>query len=628
MFALFMRHSPVYVYIKEVTPTESRVLQASDNFQEMVGIPGTNMIGKTMSELFPEEFAAKISADDRAVIAKGEVLKLDEELNGRSYTTLKFPIVQGDKTLLAGFTLDITDRKRTEEQLLYSISLTNAALESTADGILLVDRDGTITRWNQKFIDLWRIPERLLVAPFADAPVLRYVADQIADPEAFLAKVNKLYKHPEASSDDLITLTDGRIFERFSQPQKVGEEIVGRFWSFRDITERIRAEDARQNTEKQLLHTQKLESLGVLAGGIAHDFNNILTVIIGNAELALMRINKESPATENLHRIEQAASRAADLARQMLAYSGKGKFVVENIDLNILLEEMLHMLEVAISKKAILRLNPYRPIPSVEADATQLRQIIMNIVINASEAIGDKSGVIAITTGCMNCDRSYLKDVWLNENLTDGLYVYLEIADTGCGMDRETLSRLFDPFFTTKFTGRGLGMAAVLGIVRGHKGAINIYSEVGKGTTFKILLPASGKPAEMFNGDSHKDDWQGTGMVLLVDDEETVRGIGTEMLKELGFATITANDGREAVELFKNNDDIALVILDLTMPRMDGEQCFRELRQLKPDVKVIISSGYNEQEVTQKFVGKGLAGFIQKPYKLSVLKEIIRKVLL
>jgi CheY-like chemotaxis protein len=312
----------------------------------------------------------------------------------------------------------------------------------------------------------------------------------------------------------------------------------------------------------------------------------------------------------------------------MLAYSGKGKFVVENIDLNILLEEMLHMLEVAISKKAILRLNPYRPIPSVEADATQLRQIIMNIVINASEAIGDKSGVIAITTGCMNCDRSYLKDVWLNENLTDGLYVYLEIADTGCGMDRETLSRLFDPFFTTKFTGRGLGMAAVLGIVRGHKGAINIYSEVGKGTTFKILLPASGKPAEMFNGDSHKDDWQGTGMVLLVDDEETVRGIGTEMLKELGFATITANDGREAVELFKNNDDIALVILDLTMPRMDGEQCFRELRQLKPDVKVIISSGYNEQEVTQKFVGKGLAGFIQKPYKLSVLKEIIRKVLL
>jgi PAS domain S-box-containing protein len=628
MFSLFMRHSPVYVYIKEVTSTESRVLQASYNFQDMVGIPGTNMIGKTMSELFPEEFAAKISTDDRAVIAKGEVLKLDEELNGRSYTTLKFPIVQGNKTLLAGFTIDITDRKRAEEQLLYSISLTNAALDSTPDGILLVDREGKITRWNQKFVDLWRIPGRLLMEPFTDAPILRHVTDQMTDPEAFLAKVNKLYENPEESSDDLLNLADGRIFERFSQPQKIGDEIVGRFWSFRDITERIRADEARQNTEKQLLHTQKLESLGVLAGGIAHDFNNILTVIIGNAELALMRINKESPATENLQRIEQAASRAADLARQMLAYSGKGKFVVESIDLNILLEEMLHMLEVAISKKALLRLNPYRPIPSVEADATQIRQIIMNIVINASEAIGDKSGVIAITTGCMNCDSSYLKDVWLNENLTDGLYVYLEIADTGCGMDRETLSKLFDPFFTTKFTGRGLGMAAVLGIVRGHKGAINIYSEADKGTTFKILLPASGKPAAMFNSEGHKDDWQGTGRVLLVDDEETVRGIGTEMLKELGFATITANDGREAIEIFKKTDDIALVILDLTMPRMDGEQCFRELRQLKPDVKVIVSSGYNEQEVTQKFVGKGLAGFVQKPYKLSVLKEIIRKVIL
>ena len=298
---------------------------------------------------------------------------------------------------------------------------------------------------------------------------------------------------------------------------------------------------------------QKLESLGVLAGGIAHDFNNILMAIIGNADLALMRINKESPAVENLHRIEQAAARAADLAKQMLAYSGKGKFVVENVDLNTLLEEMLHMLEVSISKKAVLRLNLHQPLPPVEADATQMRQIVMNLVINASEAIGDKSGVIAITTGCMDCDRNYLKDVWLDENLADGLYVYLEIADTGCGMDKETLAKLFDPFFTTKFTGRGLGMAAVLGIVRGHKGAIKVYSEPGRGTTFKILLPASGRPAELFNGDSHTDDWQGSGTVLLVDDEETVRGIGAEMLKELGFTAITAGDGREAVEIFKSS---------------------------------------------------------------------------
>ncbi len=406
--------------------------------------------------------------------------------------------------------------------------------------------------------------------------------------------------------------------------QDEGELVL--FGSSTDITERKRAEDERQKLEQQLLHAQKLESLGVLAGGIAHDFNNILMAIIGNADLALMRINKESPAVENLHRIEQAAARAADLAKQMLAYSGKGKFVVESLDLNILLEEMLHMLEVSISKKAVLRLNLHQQLPPVEADATQVRQIIMNLVINASEAIADKSGVIAITTGCMECDRNYLKDVWLDENLTDGFYVYLEIADSGCGMDKGTMAKLFDPFFTTKFTGRGLGMSAVLGIVRGHKGAIKIYSEKEKGTSFKILLPASGRPASLFNSDNHTDQWQGSGTVLLVDDEETVRGIGAEMLKELGFTVVTADDGREALERFKSMPDVDFVILDLTMPHMDGEQCFRELRQLQADVKVIMSSGYNQQEVTQKFAGKGLAGFVQKPYRLSTLKEVIRSL--
>ncbi len=394
----------------------------------------------------------------------------------------------------------------------------------------------------------------------------------------------------------------------------------------RNIDERKRIAVEQMKLEQQLLHAQKLESLGVLAGGIAHDFNNILTSIIGNAELALLRINKESPGVDNLHRIEEAAARAADLAKQMLAYSGKGKFVIENINLNLLLEDMMHMLEVSISKKAVLRLNLIPDLPSVEADTTQIRQIIMNLIINASEAIGDKSGVIAVTTGCMDCNKDYLKDVWLDENLNQGLYVYLEIADTGCGMDKHTLAKLFDPFFTTKFTGRGLGMAAVLGIVRGHKGAIKVYSELGKGTSFKILLPASGKPANIFNHVGYEGNWKGSGTVLLVDDEETVRGMGKEMLQEFGFTTITANDGREAVEIFKTTPDISFVILDLTMPHMDGEQCFRVLRQIKPDVKVIMCSGFSEHEVTKKFMGKGLAGFIQKPYKLSALKEAIQKI--
>ena len=396
--------------------------------------------------------------------------------------------------------------------------------------------------------------------------------------------------------------------------------------SILDITNLKRAEENRLILEKQMLHAQKLESLGVLAGGIAHDFNNILTAIMGNADLALTRMNPESPAIDNLHNIEQAAARAADLAKQMLAYSGKGKFVVENLDMNRLLEEMLHMLDVSISKKALLRLNLTPNLPSVEADATQIRQIVMNLVINASEAIGDKSGVIAISTGFMDCDRTYLEKVWLEENITAGVYVYLEIADTGCGMDNETQTKLFDPFFTTKFTGRGLGMAAVLGIVKGHKGAINVYSEPNNGTTFKILLPASNRPAEIFNDDSHKDDWKSEGKVLLVDDEETIRVMGKKMLQEFGFAAVTAKDGRAAVEIFKQSSDFVFVILDLTMPRMDGEQCFHELKRLKPDVKVIMCSGFSEHEVSQKFAGKGLSGFIQKPYNLSMLKEAIQKI--
>ena len=623
MFSLFMRHSPVYVFIKEVTPAGSRVLQASENFDQMVGIAGSSMIGKTMEELFPPEFAAKITADDLDVIAKGEVLKLDEELNGRFYTTIKFPLVQGDRTLLAGYTIDITERKQAEVEKTTNYERFKGIMDSldslvyVADmetyEVLFINEYGVTLFGNVQGKICWQALQTGQSGPCAFCTNDRLVLENGKPADVcvweFQNTVNSCWYQ---CRDKAIRWDDNRL---------VRLEIAT------DITNMKQAEEARLNLEKQLLHAQKLESLGVLAGGIAHDFNNILMAIMGNADLALMRINKESPATENLHRIEKAAAQAADLAKQMLAYSGKGKFIVENIDLNILLEEMLHMLEVSISKKALLRLNLHTPLPSVEADATQMRQIVMNLVINASEAIGDKSGVIAITTGCMDCDRKYLKDVWLDENITAGLYVYLEIADSGCGMDKDTLSKLFDPFFTTKFTGRGLGMAAVLGIVRGHKGAIKVYSELNRGTTFKILLPASDRPAELFNGHKPADDWQGSGKVLLVDDEETVRGIGREMLQELGFTVITADDGSEGVLAFKENPDIAFVILDLTMPHMDGEQCFRELRQLKPDVKVIMSSGYSEQEVAGKFIGKGLAGFIQKPYKLSVLKDAIKRIL-
>ncbi len=405
--------------------------------------------------------------------------------------------------------------------------------------------------------------------------------------------------------------------------------LVKMFGTIQDITERKLAEENRNKLEQQMQHAQKLESLGVLAGGIAHDFNNILMAILGHAELALIRLSPASPARENLASIEEAAQRAADLSRQMLAYSGKGHFLLEIIELGELVTEMIHMLEVSISKKVMLRLNLTSDLPPVEVDATQIRQVLMNLVINASEAIGDNNGVIAITTGTIQCDSSYLSSFWLNDGLPEGLYVFIEVADTGCGMDSETIGKIFDPFFTTKFTGRGLGMAAVMGIVRGHHGAIKIYSEPGRGTTFKMLLPAAEGCADKKKRQSAENQlWQGTGLILIVDDEEPILKLGKEMLNLLGFEVLTASNGIQALKIFKkHSQEIKLVLLDMTMPQMDGEETFRELRRIKSDVRVVISSGYNEQDVSQRFLGKRLAGFIQKPYTLGALSDAIKKTL-
>ena len=280
--------------------------------------------------------------------------------------------------------------------------------------------------------------------------------------------------------------------------------------------------------------------------------------------------------------------------------------------------------KTAISKKAILNLNLERGLPPIEADPSQIRQIVMNLIINASEAIGDRSGVITVSVGATRCDAEYLRKTELHDNLAPGLYVHLEVTDTGSGMDAETRSRIFEPFFTTKFTGRGLGLAAVLGIVRAHKGALKVYSEPGKGTTFKVLFPAledAGKEART-NGLLPSADWRGKGTILLVDDEESLIALGARMLEHLGFTVLTAADGLQAVDLYRERGkEIDLVLMDLTMPHMDGAEAFGELRRLNPDVRVVLASGYSHEDVASRFAGKGLAGVLQKPYTLAKLRE-------
>ena len=311
----------------------------------------------------------------------------------------------------------------------------------------------------------------------------------------------------------------------------------------------------------------------------------------------------------------------------MLAYSGKGRFVLEAIDLNRLVREMTSMLEVSLSKKAVLRFHLADHLPGIVADPTQIRQIVMNLAINASEAIGEASGVITIATGSRDCDRGYLAESWLNEELPAGDYVFLEVSDTGCGMGKETVERIFEPFFTTKFTGRGLGMAAILGIVRGHKGVVKVYSEPGKGSTFKILFPASQRRVQVSRPTPTSEGWRGEGTVLLVDDEETVREVARAMLTELGFDVITAVDGSEALELYRlHRDRISLVLMDLNMPNLSGEEAFHALRAMDSQVRVILTSGFSEQEVTRKFLGQGLEGFVQKPYTLAALRSVVSRL--
>jgi len=394
-----------------------------------------------------------------------------------------------------------------------------------------------------------------------------------------------------------------------------------------DVSEQRRMERDRRKLETQVQQAQKLESLGVLTGGIAHDFNNLLTGILGNADLALDDVKPGSPVRERIDEIEKAAKRAADLCNQMLAYSGKGQFTVEPLRINEVVVEMAHLLEVSISKKVNLRYNFARDLPEIDGDVAQIRQVVMNLVTNASEAVGTDRGLITISTDLQQCNRELLSSAVIDEELPEGTYLALEVKDTGRGMEDDTRNKIFDPFFTTKFQGRGLGLAAVLGIVRGHNGAITMESAIGEGTAIRVLFPVKDQVADAVPADIG-EAWKGVGTVLLVDDEESVRKVVRKMLEKAGFDVITARDGLEAMQIYvEKGQNIRLVLLDLTMPQMDGEETFAEIRKIRPEARVVMASGYTEQEVIRRFRGKGISGFVHKPFKFNPLMIVLQKAL-
>lgn len=406
-------------------------------------------------------------------------------------------------------------------------------------------------------------------------------------------------------------------------------EIVGYIGTLTDITVRKKDEEQQLLLERRLQEAQKLESLAVLAGGVAHDFNNLLTGILGNAALAKEGLSPAEGIHYHLQQIEVASLRAAELCKQMLAYSGKGRFVVESLGLNSVIEDTIQVLKPSISGRVALKLDLTPRLPAVKADASQMRQLVMNLVLNAAEAIGDKSGLISIATGVLYASRSYFQQTAFAPDLPEGEYVFFEVSDTGVGMNRDTQKRIFDPFFSTKFVGRGLGLPAVLGIVRGHKGAIHVYSEEGRGSTFKVLLPcAPRRVEEPVAAPASSAQWRGSGLVLLVDDEQLIRSVTSQMLSAFGFDALTASSGQEGLEIFREKaDQIRLVLLDLTMPGMDGVQVFRELRAFRPETRVLLMSGFNEVDAVNRFAGRGLAGFLQKPFKPEALRDKLRAIL-
>jgi len=374
--------------------------------------------------------------------------------------------------------------------------------------------------------------------------------------------------------------------------------------------------------EADIQHAQKLETLGVLASGIAHDINNLLLTILGNADIALYKLSSESPLYKFINNIKVASMRASGLTNQMLAYSGKGSFIVEPIDLNKLVDEMANLLKVSISKNIMLKFSFEENLPTIEADAAQIRQVVMNLITNASESIGENNGVIEVKTGVVKADT----DSFFGKISQDLDYTYIEVLDTGCGMDEKTRKKMFNPFFTTKLTGRGLGLSVVNEIIHGHNGIINVHSEPQNGTRFTVFFPSSGKPLKTEDKTDLMIDYTyGNGStVLIVDDEEDVREVTKTMFETMNFKVYTASSGRAGIEFFRdNNRKIDIVLMDMTMPNMNGEEVVRKIRKINAGVPIILSSGYSEHDVKQRLKVKDQAEFIQKPYQM---KTLIKKI--
>ena len=579
---------------------------------DSIGRTNEEVVGKLIWDVFPA--AAKTEFYPQYHRVMEERVKARFEVHypesGRWLEVTAHPTDPG----LAAFVSDVTQRKQDEAAIARLASI----VESSSDAIVSKDLNGTILSWNSGAQRIYGFTPEDAIGKSMEMVL---PADRMWEESRIL---ERLRRGEQVDHFETVRVRkDGTHIDvslTVSPVRSRDGVIIGASHVARDITE-------QKTFNTKIRQVQKLESLGVLAGGIAHDFNNLLVGILGNASLAMENCLPQNSAF--LDEIMKAGQRAADLTSQLLAYAGKGRFFIQLIDISALVREISQLIQTSISASVQLKLDLADDLPPVEADSGQIQQIIMNLVINGAEAVGsDKPGVVTVETRAIHADEQSLASSLGGHDLKPGEYVLLQVSDTGCGMDKATQARIFDPFFTTKFTGRGLGLSAVLGIVGSHKGVLKVESEPGRGTTFRVLLPAAdGGPAQPRVADVTVD-LRGVGSILVVDDEEMVRKVARKTLERFGYSVSEAMDGQKAIELFAAaRSQIDLVLLDLTMPVMGGEETLERLRKIRSDIPVILSSGFSESEALRRFEGKGIAGFVQKPYKAVQLAEKVKLAL-
>jgi len=525
--------------------------------------------------------------------------------------------------------VDVTDQRRAEKEARLGRALLSRLFDALPDAALLTDPDRRIMKVNPSFVRTFGYTEQQVLGKktevFYDNSSnyqARGSSHYNSDANIDVTPYRSRYKRRDGSLFDAETMGSALLNEDGKHLGNVG--II------RDISERIAAQRREEQMKAQMVRTERLESLAVMAGGIAHDFNNLLSAILGNADVALYDLPKDHPATSPLRDIINASRTAADICARMLTYSGKQRAPAEPLSITPLTDELCQALRVRLGAKARLMTLHHHPEARVQGDAAQIRQVLMNLVLNASEALGDDGGQIIVQTRVQALRRAQLDDTELGADCTPGEYLQIEVRDTGHGMSQDVADRIFDPFFSTKFTGRGLGLASVLGVLRAHKGTIHLKSEKGVGTTFTVSIPLHDTTPHHVIPTPMSDPLpvRHRGTILVVDDVQTVRAVAERMLRRLGYSTRTVEHGRAAVDYVRKHPGVLqAVLLDLTMPEMDGETAFHLIREVEPELPIILMTGYTRSQVSESFSEMDMAGFLAKPFAFQQLRMVLREAL-